>query len=185
MKFLKKLLKAFVKIVFISTIIIVVIVILFEFVLSPKKTPITARDFSEMMASQDYSVVETSGDFEEQDVSIEKCVEAQNSDGKMVFYELTSEEDAEILYDLYKEEIKSLSGAGSSGPSSGSNYEIYERSITGESFYCISRIENTLLYVEGDTDARKDVYNLLEKMGYVEVKNVNFSYGFDKTAYYD
>lgn len=184
MKYLKSFLKALVKVVLIFAIIIGIIVVLMNKFFYKTKTPITSQEFYNMMISQDVSVVETSDDLEEYGVSLEKCFEAHHSNYEMLFFELTSEKDAETLFDVYKEEIKSIrkSGGGGSLLDKGGNYEIY-RSHDSDFCYRIYRVENTLLYVKCDADSLKDVENLIEKIGY-EIESSN-NYTFDKTAFYD
>lgn len=183
MKKIISFLKSLVKVVLIFAIIIGIIVVLFNKFFVKTKTPITSQEFFDMMVSQDFSVVETSDDLEEYGVSLEKCFKANHSNCEMIFYELTTEKDAETLFDVYKEEIKSIhfSGGSSSISDRGSNYKTYKRGAWRESSYWISRVANTLLYVKCDSDSKKDVENLIEKMGY----GIDNDYSFDKTKYYD
>lgn len=164
MKFLEKFLKALVKIIFIFVILIVILFLLVRFVLFKDKTPITAQDFFEMMATEDFAVDEISGDLEEYGVSLEKAFKAHHSNCEMVFYELTTENDAETLFRVYIDEIKS-SQYSSSSSSTEWNYKIYSANAA-DSWKYVIMVENTVLFVECDKDEEPYVKDLLEKMGY-------------------
>lgn len=176
-----KFLKTLVKIILVFAIIIVILLVLAMKFLIKEKTSITAQDFFKMMATEDFAVDEISDDLEEYGVSLEKAFKAHHSNCEIVFYELTSEEDAKTLFGVCKEEMKSSHYSSSMGSSEG-NYQIYETNTT-DSWKYVIRVENTVLFVECDMDERPYVRDLLEKMGYGGDWKKS-SYTFDKTKYY-
>lgn len=157
--------KKFLKIVFTIIVLGVVAVLFFVIMdLTKKKTPITSEDFLGMMIAEDIATNELSDDLEEEyGVSIEKAFRANHSDGKIVFYELTSEKDAKTLFNSYKEKINSITG--SSANSAGSNYAVFSK-VTSETYEYVIRVENTLLVVSWDRDEVRYIKKLIEKMGY-------------------
>lgn len=157
--------KKFLKIVFTIIVLGVVAVLFFVITdLTKKKTPITSEDFLGMMIAEDIATNELSDDLEEEyGVSIEKAFRSNHSDGKIVFYELTSEKDAKTLFNSYKEKINSITG--NSANSAGSNYAVFSK-VTLETYEYVIRVENTLLVVSWDRDEVRYIKKLIEKMGY-------------------
>lgn len=162
-----KVLKTLFKIILALIIIVVVLFIAADKILLKERNPITAETFIGMMISKDFAVDETADDLEEYDILLRKSIKASHSGCEMVFYELETKEDAIKLFDIYKEEIKSITENVRSTLSSGvSNYQSYQKS-TKETYYYIARIENTVLLVECDTDEKVDVRKLLTEMTYM------------------
>lgn len=157
---------------FLISILLGVATIIFFLVMDSdgERIAITAKDFLEMMAAENIPTDELSDDLEEEyGVSIEQAFRANKSGSEMVFYELTSDEDAKTLYDICKEDMKKNSGGSSS--SSGTNRTDYNnfKISTTERYKYIMRIENTVLMVNCDQDDKENVNyikSLLEKMGY-------------------
>lgn len=168
---MKKFFKAIFRIFFIF-ILLGVATMIFFFIMDSdaERIAITAKDFLEMMAAENIPTDELSDDLEEEyGVSIEQAFRANKSGSEMVFYELTSDEDAKTLYDICKEDMKkNSSGSSSSSGINRTNYNNFNINSTKRYQY-IMRIDNTVLIVDCDQDDKdnvKYIKSLLEKMGY-------------------
>ena len=85
---------------------------------------------------------------------------------KVEFYELTSSDSAEEMFDTNKALFEKEKTKNSSDASSNiRNYNTYSLT-TSLNYYYLSRVDNTLLYVKVDLSHKKDVKKFIDKLGY-------------------
>lgn len=131
-----------------------------------KKDSISADDFTKAMEDKDLTVEDATDQFEDEDAVL-KCLLASTDDYQIEFYILRNGDQAMIAYNNGKEGFEeSFSGTGSSHSEVKiSNYSKFTMT-TGEGYYVLSRIDNTLIYVEADKEYKDEIKDLLESVGY-------------------
>lgn len=147
-------------------IILVVIVARCVFVVfNKKKTAITAEEFKSIMEEKEYTVVETTSQFAEYDF-VKKSYIATDGKYKFEFYELATEEDAIEFFNNNKTIFENEEGEASAIESNnGKNYEKISLIKNGK-YKCISRIKNTALYINIDTEYEGHLKENLKKLDY-------------------
>lgn len=134
---------------------------------STNKKEITADEFKEKMRDNDYYVVDVTEQFSEYDY-IEKCLLAIDitKSYQIEFYKLKDSENALEFYRYNK-------GIFQASEISGSVYKSVDLSSSNKytlktfsSYKIISRIKDTVIYVDVDVDYKDSVDFILQKIGY-------------------
>lgn len=131
------------------------------------KKSITADEFKNTMESNDYIVQEATDQFSEYDY-VKKVYIALSSDSsyQIEFYQLSDEDYATSFYNNNKSIFeKSKSSKNSETSVSMSNYSKYTLQTNGK-YKVISRIGNTAIYLNVDTEYKADVKSILKELGY-------------------
>lgn len=131
------------------------------------KKSITADEFKNTMESNDYIVQEATDQFSEYDY-VKKVYIALSSDSsyQIEFYQLSDEDYATSFYNNNKSIFeKSKSSKNLETSVSMSNYSKYTLQTNGK-YKVISRIGNTAIYLNVDTEYKADVKNILKELGY-------------------
>lgn len=131
------------------------------------KKSITANEFKNTMESNHYIVQEATNQFSEYDY-VEKVYIALSSDSsyQIEFYQLSDDNYATSFYNNNKSIFeKSKSSKSSETSVSMANYSKYTLQTDGK-YKVISRIDNTAIYLNVDTDNKNDVNSILKKLGY-------------------
>ena len=134
--------------------------------INKEKTSITADDFNTIMESNGYTMAETTNLFAEYGNFMTKSYAAQKNDYQIEFYQLSSEEDAISMYNTNKEKFE-LQKADASATTSVSinNYARFSLTANGKYKY-VSRIDNTLIYVDVAATYKKEIKDIMDKIGY-------------------
>lgn len=161
--------KRITKIGIIISVIIVVIVlgVILTFMLAKEKTPITAEEFKTIMEEKGYVIGDATAQFEEYGY-INKTYIAANKDYtyQIEFYEILDEEYARNFFSLNKKVFEDIKGNLATETNvSMKNYSIYTLS-TERKYRVLSRIENTVIYVNVDDAYKDEVKGILEELGY-------------------
>ncbi len=135
--------------------------------LNKEKTSITASSFKNSMEQKGYIVSDANSQFSEYDY-VKQVYVATNSDYsyQIEFYELSDENSAMNFYNNNKSIFESSKGNASTETNASlKNYSKYTLSANGK-YMVVSRIDNTVVYVNVDDSYRNTVKDLLKELGY-------------------
>lgn len=135
--------------------------------LNKEKTSITASSFKNSMEQKGYIVSDANSQFSEYDY-VKQVYVAVNSDYsyKIEFYELADDNYATNFYNNNKSIFESSKGNTSTGTSTSlKNYSKYTLSSNGK-YMVVSRINNTVIYLNVDDSYKDMVKDLLKELGY-------------------
>lgn len=131
------------------------------------KEPITVSEFKNIMEDKDFEIMDAKDQFEDYDY-IEKVYLALEEDYEyqIEFYKLDEEDDAINFYNTNKrifEDSKSSASAETSvSMGNNSKYTL----ATGDKYKVVSRIENTVIYLNVDEEYKDEVKDILKEIGY-------------------
>ncbi len=150
--------------------IIVVVLVGIVFVsfntLNKEKMPISADTFNTTMESKGYVMTDTTSQFAQYGNYMSKSYAAQKSGYQIEFYELSSEENAISMYSTNKTKFESQkSSVSASATASMNNYATYSLTTNGKYKY-LSRIDNTLVYIDVDESYKDVVKDIMKEIGY-------------------
>ena len=131
------------------------------------KTSITAKEFKDKMEGLNYQVLEATEQFSDYDY-VKKVYLAIDYDKnyQVEFYQLSDVENAINFYNNNKGIFEDGKGKKySETNNSGQNYEKY-RLKTNDKYKVISRIDNTVVFINVDDDLEKSIDDLLKELGY-------------------
>lgn len=136
-------------------------------VLNKEKIPITTLDFMNIMQEKGYLIQDAKSQYYDNE-KIEEAYIAYSSDysHQIEFYVLTDEEAAIKMYESNRYVFENSKGNISSETSvTLKNYSKYTLSSNGK-YKVISRIENTLLYLNVDSTYENTIKDILKQIGY-------------------
>jgi len=132
------------------------------------KEPISAGDFKDIMEDKDFEIVDAMDQFEEYDEYIKKAYIAleEDYDYQIEFYKLNEEDDAISFYKTNKEKFEASKSSSSveTRVSMGNNSKYTLK--TNDEYKVVSRIEDTVIYVDVDEKYEDEVKEILKEMGY-------------------
>lgn len=154
------------KVIFIILGVIVTILLLFVF-LGKNKTPMTASQFITTMEQKGFLVNDATSQFSEYNYVKQVYVAAPSDYSyKIEFYELQDDSYATQFYNNNKSSFESSKGNASGETSvSMKNYSKYSLSTNGK-FQVVSRIDNTVVYLNVNSDYKDNAKDLLKELGY-------------------
>ena len=156
---------AIVLIVLIPTILVGIGLIAYN-TLMKEKTPISAITFNTKMQEKGYITTETTNQFVQYGNYMKKSYVAQKTGYQIEFYELSSEENAIGMYNTNKTKFESQkSNSSAHSTISMNNYATYSLTTNGKYKY-LSRINNTLIYVDVDESYKEVVKEIMKEIGY-------------------
>lgn len=149
-----------------SVAIIAIILGLIAFIsLNKEKNSITTSSFYNNMSQKGYYVEDASYQYADYDY-VKQIYVAANEDYQIEFYELIDDSYAMRFYNNNKTIFEESQGNGSAETSVGlKNYSKYTLSSNGR-YMVVSRIDNTVIYVDADDQYRDDIKNVLKELGY-------------------
>ena len=157
-----------------KTLIIIGIIIVILFIigllafnsLNKEKVSISADTFNTTLESKDYVITDTTSQFAQYGNYMVKSYVAQKSGYQIEFYELSSEENAISMYNTNKTKFESQkTNTSTYATVSMNNYATYSL-ITNGKYKYLSRIDNTLVYVDVDENYKDPVKEVMEEIGY-------------------
>lgn len=151
----------------IAVVIVVAIVGVIFINLNKEKTSITASDFYTIMSQKGYVVQDSSSQFSDYNyVKNSYIADSKDYSYQIEFYELVDDSYATSFYNNNKSIFESLKGNVSAETSVGlKNYSKYTLSSNGK-YMVVSRINNTVIYVDVDDSYKDTVNSLLSELGY-------------------
>ena len=157
--------KALIIIGIIVIVLVGIILVVFN-TLNKEKTPISANTFNTTMESKGYIMTDTTSQFAQYGNYMSKSYAAQKTGYQIEFYELSSEENAISMYNTNKTKFESQkSNASASATASMNNYATYSLTTNGKYKY-LSRIDNTLVYIDVDESYKDVVKDIMKEIGY-------------------
>lgn len=157
--------KALIIIGIIVLILVGIVLVVFN-TLNKEKTPISASTFNTIMESKGYGMTDTTSQFAQYSNYMSESYVAQKTGYQIEFYELTSEENAISMYNTNKTKFESQkSNASASATASMNNYATYSLTTNGKYKY-LSRIDNTLVYIDVDESYKDIVKDIMKEIGY-------------------
>jgi len=134
--------------------------------LNKEKTPISADIFNTTMESKGYVMTDSTSQFAQYPNYMKESYVAQKTGYQIEFYELTSVENAISMYNTNKTKFESQkSNASASATASINNYSTYSLTTNGKYKY-LSRIDNTLIYIDVDESYKDIVKDIMKEIGY-------------------
>lgn len=142
-------------------------IVLFTITGCGNKTAITSDDFKSRMESSGYTVQDATSQMSEYDY-IDQVYIAISSDStyQIEFYELSDSDYASSFFNNNKStfENSKSSSATETSVSAGNNAK-YTLTTNGK-FKVVSRIDNTVIYLNVDEDYKSSVKDVLDDLGY-------------------
>jgi hypothetical protein len=129
------------------------------------KTALTNEQFIEKMESAGYLIADATNQFAEGNV---ETVTLAMKDGvyQIEFYVLPSDDRAVAAFNASKNDFEQMKGSGSStGEVNIGNHNYYGLS-TGEGYYVVSRIDNTMIYINASAEYKDEIKDILKELGY-------------------
>jgi len=158
------------KLVIIVTLVMLIIFTIFGVVfmnLNKEKTSITSSEFYNIMSQKGYSLQDANNQFLDYNY-IKQVYIALSSDYsyQIEFYEFSDDSYATSFYNNNQSIFESSKGNASAQTNVGlKNYSKYTLSSNGR-YMVVSRIDNTVIYVEVDDNYREDIKSILDELGY-------------------
>ena len=131
-----------------------------------EKTAITTKEFvshAHAYTYEPYNIIEQYSQFEH----IKEATLVRGREGWQIeYYVLTDSNSADSMFITNKNKFeKSKGNTSKSVNTSGTNYNTYMLETNGTYKY-ISRVDNTLLYVDENIDYKNEIKEFIEELGY-------------------
>ena len=135
--------------------------------LNKEKVAITPNTYKTTMESKGYVVSDVTSQFAQYGDYISKGYVAQKgTDYQIEFYELSNLDNATNFYNTNKTKFELQKGnASGSYTASMKNYSIYSITTNGKYKY-VSRVDNTVIYIDVDEKYQDDVKSVIKELGY-------------------
>ena len=158
--------KSVIIIVVIAVTLIAVIGVVF-INLNKEKISITASDFKNSMEQKGYAITDANSQFSQYDYVKQVYIASSNDYSFQIeFYELSDENYAMNFYNNNKSKFETSKGNASAETSASlKNYSKYTLSSNGK-YMVVSRIDNTVIYVNVNDNYKDTVKDILKELGY-------------------
>lgn len=135
--------------------------------LNKEKESMTATEFKTLMQEKGFVVSDATSQFSDYDYVKQVYVAAPSDYSyKIEFYELSNLDYATMFYNNNKSIFESSKGNASGETNvSMKNYSKYSLSTNGK-FKVVSRIDNTVIYLDVNSNQKDTVKDLLKELGY-------------------
>lgn len=135
--------------------------------LNKEKASMSADTFNNTMVTKGYVMTDTTSQFEQYGNYMTKSYAAQKSGYQIEFYELSSVENAISMYNTNQQKFESQKSNDLSTSTTVNlkNYSTYSLTTNGKYKY-LSRIDNTLIYVDVDETYKDTVKDIMKEIGY-------------------
>ena len=128
---------------------------------------ITSDEFKSKMESKNFTIYNTKSQFASYD-QVKEALLAYNEekDYKIEFYILDTKDSAKIFYKTNKENFEEEKEGLATTTSVDLNNKNRYTQADSNTFKLISRIDNTVIYVNVNKEYKEDVSNILKELGY-------------------
>ena len=152
----------------IKKIFVIVFVLFISVILTgcSNKKSITSSEFYDIMSGEGFNLTDATEQFGENN-SLNKVYVAQdkNYEYQVEFYEFKTDSDAISSYNINKDEFENSKTGNSSQSEIGvKNYNKYTLK-SGGTYKLVSRIDNTMIYVDVEENNEKNIKDILKKLG--------------------
>jgi len=128
------------------------------------RTALTANEFVAKMEAAGFDIVDAKDQFEEG--VVEAVFIALNDNYQIEFYVVPSVSQAESAFEQNKSNFEAASGGSSSHKYvSMKNYSYFFQTAS-DTYYAVSRIDNTFIYVMADAAYKKEIGDIISDLGY-------------------
>lgn len=132
------------------------------------KDPITATKFESIMEEKQFSIINSKTQFEEYDYIKDSMIAMQNDgDYQIEFYVMDDTSNAAAFFKSNKSifENKASDSSKSRISTTFKNGETFKLNSNGK-YMAVSRIDNTVVYVNVDSEYKDSVDDILKDLGY-------------------
>lgn len=131
------------------------------------REPITVMEFKTIMQSKGYNVYDAKNEFlYHAYIKNVYMAEAKDSSYKIEFYEFFDKEHADLFFKNRKSSIEDLKSKSLSQHTVNiNNFSKYALELE-EKYIVISRIDNTIIYVDTNAMNKENIKNILDEIGY-------------------
>lgn len=128
------------------------------------KTAITDEHFRSIAEENELSIIDATGQFPDSKILVTASI-AKNDNWQVEFYVIKDTESAVKMFNTNKKSFQDTIGHASSEVNIDlANYSEY--TLTGDRYMHVSRIDNTVVYVNEDKSCKGDIEAFLKKIGY-------------------
>ena len=149
-------------------VLLVVLLVLGVFMITGcgKKTPLQPNDFVDLIEQNNYKTTNVLEQFSTY-AQIKNAFIAQDSEMRyqIEYYELDTKENAKTFFEGNKKIFEQQSSIKSHSSINLENYNKYSQS-TEKVYSVISRIDNTVVYANVKIEYKKEVQDIIKKLGY-------------------
>ncbi len=130
------------------------------------KTVLTKESFTTVMESKGFELYDISSEYEAYGYIENVIIAKSDSEYQLEFYVFEDEDYATTSFEKNKQNFESLKGSLSSKAEvNAGNYSTY--ALTKDDAYMyLSRVDNTLLYIDIDKKYKDEVKSIVEELGY-------------------
>ena len=129
------------------------------------KTALTNDQFIEKMESAGYQIADATEQFEEG--AVEAVTIAFIDDKYQIeFYVLPSKDSAVASFNSNKSDFEQMKNSGSSTGEVNIGNHNYYGLTTDEGYYVVSRVDNTMIYVNSSAEYKDEIKEVLKVLGY-------------------
>lgn len=129
------------------------------------KKSISSNEFKNIMKEKGYSIYDATSQFSDYDYVL-KAYLALKSDHQIEFYELSDNDNAKSFYkrnkSIFEDSKEDIYSQYNSSIGNHSKYTLK----TGGKYKVVSRIDNTVIYLNVDEKHKDSVKDILEYLGY-------------------
>lgn len=131
------------------------------------KDPITSAKFESTMEKMDFVIYDAGQQYEEYDY-IEEAIIAveEDEDFQIEFYVLEDDDSAVSFYNnnvkIFKNSASSVKASSTVNFKNGATFKL----TSNGKYKMITRVENTVVYVDVDSEYKDDVEEIIKKLGY-------------------
>ena len=128
------------------------------------RTPVSVSDFNEIMEEKGFEIVDATGQVAPE--SITAISIAVNEDYQIELYEMVSDATATAIFAENKNIFEEYAeGSSLTLSKSIMNYSYYSVTNAG-TYYALSKIGNTMIYVVADVEYKDEISEILKELGY-------------------
>lgn len=137
------------------------------FSINKEKQSISANTFETTMRNKGYAITDATSQFAEYDYVEQVYIAGNNEvDYQIEFYELSDDSYAQSFYANNQSKFETSKGnTATQKNASAKNYSKYELTANGK-YQVVSRIDNTVIYVDVDNTYKDKVQDILKELGY-------------------
>ncbi len=129
------------------------------------KKALTTDEFIRIMNEKEYKIEDITKKYEDEP-KLKKVIIASNNNYQIEFYEVDSVENTKSLFNINKQTIENKSNIKKSTLSTNyGNYSYYAQTSDNK-YSVITRISNTLIYLNVDEKYKKETKELIKELGY-------------------
>jgi len=135
--------------------------------LNKEKESITASQFKYIMEQKNYIITDATSQFSQYSYVDQVYIAGDNNYNYQIeFYELSDESNAIGFYNNNAANFQARKGKSAAQTNiNGKNFSKYTLSSEGK-YMVVSRIDNTVIYINVDSNYKDEVKNILDEIGY-------------------